>query len=238
MNQKHRGKHPGDLELFSQKNINKLKNAVDDLSMLLSKGYALKSTMKLVGDRYDLIRRQRFAVERSACSDSALKKRMSKAVSIDDCKNKCVLIDGFNLIITLEAALSGGYIFIGRDGIFRDISSVHGTYKKVEESQKAINLIGRIFKRSGILNAEWLLDSPVSNSGKLKKFIMDVAENEGWDWSVKLVFNPDRELIDSDCIIVSSDSQILDNCKHYIDLAAVIIEKYIPEANIVDLKKI
>jgi hypothetical protein len=46
-------------------------------------------------------------------------------------EDETILIDGFNLLITIESALSGGYIFIGVDGGFRDLSSIHWSYKRV-----------------------------------------------------------------------------------------------------------
>src|SRR6266404_1471952 len=46
-----------------------------------------------------------------------------------------LLIDGFNLILTLESALGGGVMLVGRDGCYRDMASVHGTYRRVEETR-------------------------------------------------------------------------------------------------------
>jgi hypothetical protein len=68
---KHRGPGPQDLAWFSDESIPQLRTAVHDLSWLLSREYAEASSLKLVGDRYRLVERQRIAVRRSACSDSA-----------------------------------------------------------------------------------------------------------------------------------------------------------------------
>ena len=43
-----------------------------DFSWLLTRGYAEKGALKLVGDRFSLTERQRLAVMRSACSDQHL----------------------------------------------------------------------------------------------------------------------------------------------------------------------
>ena len=56
-----------------------------------------------------------------------------------------------NQLITIEAALSGGLIFRGRDGCFRDLASIHGTYRKVEETLPALNLIGSFLAEMLIL---------------------------------------------------------------------------------------
>ena len=63
---RHRGAHPRDRELFAPERIEDLRRAVGDLSWLLSRGYAPTSSLKIVGDRYDLAQRQRTAVARAA----------------------------------------------------------------------------------------------------------------------------------------------------------------------------
>ena len=65
----HRGPHPDDAKLFAPEKIAHLRNAVEDFSLLLTKGYADKGALKLVGDKFSLTQRQRLAVMRSACSD-------------------------------------------------------------------------------------------------------------------------------------------------------------------------
>ena len=65
----HRGPHPADKKLFAEDAISSLLEAIADFSLLLTKGYAEKSALKLVGDRFSLTERQRLAVMRSACSD-------------------------------------------------------------------------------------------------------------------------------------------------------------------------
>ena len=53
---RHRGPHPEDEHLFSREAVPRLKQAVDDLSWLRTRGYAESSATKLVGDRYDALR--------------------------------------------------------------------------------------------------------------------------------------------------------------------------------------
>jgi hypothetical protein len=56
----------------------RLRQAVADFSMLLTKGYADKSSLKLVGDRFSLTQRQRVAVMRGSCSDQQLEGRLAR----------------------------------------------------------------------------------------------------------------------------------------------------------------
>lgn len=74
-------------------------------------------------------------------------------------------MDGFNQLITIEAALSGAVILSGADGRLRDLSSVHGTYRSVEETEAALHLLGEALAGAGQVRV--VLDRPVSNSGRL-----------------------------------------------------------------------
>ena len=58
---KHRGPHPEDARLFAPEVWPLLREATADLCWLLSRGYADKSALRLVGDRYELVARQRAA---------------------------------------------------------------------------------------------------------------------------------------------------------------------------------
>jgi len=231
----HRGPHPADAKLFAENKISDLRSALRDFSFLLTKGYAEKSALKLVGDRFSLTERQRLAIMRSACSDQQLASRNERRVSIENLTGQPIAIDGYNILITIEAAMSGGVIFKGRDGCLRDLASIHGTYRKVTETIPAVQLIGGFLKEIGVTKVLWLLDSPVSNSGRLKTLIGELAQKNDWDYEIRLLFSPDAELTKTDSIVASSDSVVLDGCKIWTNLAAEIITHKIPSATITDL---
>ena len=231
----HRGPHPRDAKLFAPAAIADLRTAIVDFSLLLTKSYAEKSTLKLVGDRFSLTERQRLAIMRSACSDQQSISREKREIKIADLAGRPIVIDGYNILITIEAAMSRGVIFKGRDGCFRDLASIHGTYRKVIETIPAMQLIGDFLKESSVADCLWLLDSPVSNSGRLKTLIGELARKNDWNWEIELLPSPDAKLIKTNLTIVSSDSVVLDGCKSWVNLARAIIEKKLPKARVVDL---
>jgi hypothetical protein len=216
----HRGPHPADQTLFAPEHIPALREATAELSWLLSRGYAINSALKLVGDRHGLTERQRAAVARAACSDQSLARRRQACVPPERLSGEPVIVDGFNLIVTLEAALSGGVIILCRDGCLRDLSSVHGSYRAVQETPRALRLIGEALAGLGVREARWLLDRPVSNSGRLAGKIREVAEQAGWTWSVELVFNPDADILSAALVALTSDSAILDRVGRWANLTA------------------
>ncbi|MHC4657626.1 MAG: DUF434 domain-containing protein [Planctomycetota bacterium] len=231
----HRGPHPADSKLFAPAAIGDLRSALADFSLLLTKGYAEKSALKLVCDKFSLTERQRLAVMRSACSDQQLASRERRRVAIENLAGLPLAIDGYNVLITIEAAMSGGVVFKGRDGCFRDLASIHGTYRKVTETIPAVQLIGCFLKEIGVIEAKWLLDSPVSNSGRLKTLIGELARKEKWNWHIQLLLSPDAELVRTDLTVASSDSAVLDRCKCWVNLARAIIEGKLPKTHLIDL---
>ncbi len=227
---KHRGQHPSDAALFSSAQLPKLSLAAYDLSWLLGKGYAEKASVKLVGDRYRLKQRQRLALRRIVCTEIQRLNRQDKELKSEEMKGQKLLIDGLNLLITIESALSRGLIFEGLDGAYRDLASVHGTYKKVIETREAIQIIGQSLSELNTGQITWLLDKPVSNSGRIKQLLCEIAQENNWNWDVELVNNPDTIMMHSIVPIVSSDSLILDHTKSWFNLPKHLIDAYIPEA--------
>lgn len=233
----HRGPHPQDETLFCAEAVPDLRRSVSDLSWLLSRGYAVDAALKLVGDRYQLRARQRLAVARCAAGDDAREKRTEHELTADDLSGRRVLIDGYNLLTTIEAALAGGVILLGRDGCYRDMASMHGTYRKVCETPPAIELIGAALAELQIAHAHWLLDRPVSNSGRLAAQLREAAAPRGWNWGIELVADPDAVMIGASggAVNVTADSVILDRGGDWVNLARRVVDAYIADAWIVDL---
>jgi hypothetical protein len=231
----HRGPHPSDAKLFAAAVIPALRSAIADFSLLLTKGYAEKSALKLVGDRFSLTERQRLAIMRSACSDQQLLSRRQRETKVTELGGRPIAIDGYNVLITIEAAMSGACVFKGRDDCFRDLASIHGTYRKVTETIPAVELIGKFLKEHNVGDCLWLLDSPVSNSGRLKTLIGELAGKNKWGWEIELLPSPDARLIKADLTAASSDSVVLDGCKRWVNLARAIIEEKLLKAHVIDL---
>jgi len=231
----HRGPNPEDQRDFASAELPKLGRAHSDFSWLLSRGYAHRSGIKLVGDRYSLTVRQRTAVLRCACSDQERAERHRHEVPVTQIAGGPLLIDGFNLLTTVEAALAGGVVLVGRDGCCRDMASMNGHFKLVEETAPALALIGRTLEQLGPSEAVWMLDSPVSNSGRLANFIRSVGKD--WGWRVELVRNPDPILAESPRTVVTADSAILDAGVGWANLAREVIFTQLPDAWLVRLEE-
>ena len=146
-----------------------------------------------------------------------------------------LLIDGFNVVTTVEAALGGGVVLRCRDETYRDIAGVHGTYRQVAETIPALRLVGQTVFGLNAAEVRWLFDRPVSNSGRIRGILLETAEQNNWNWTVELLDNPDAELKASPDIVATADSAILDRCACWLNLARLVIDAHCPAARIIDL---
>ncbi len=212
-----------------------LRRAVPEFSWLRERGYAERASLTLVGDRYQLRARQREAVLRASASEREIAARRRGRRSLSEIAGEGLWIDGFNLLTTVEAALGGGLLLHCRDGCLRDMVHRGGTWRRVEETHRALEELGAFLEASVVGPCRWLLDQPVSNSGRLAALLRDLAEGRGWSWEVELVPDPDPLLAEAPVPIVSADRAILDRLPRWVNLAWEVVQARIPRAWILDL---
>ncbi len=222
---RNRGKDPEDNALFSPAHEQeKLLTALDDMHYLLSKGYAPRATLALVGNRYRLRQRQILALQGMSCSAGDITCRKDKEVFADDVNGKTIYLDGFNVLIVMETLLSGGFVFKGLDGCYRDISSVHGSYKRVRQTENVLVTIGRSLQKLGAGEVIWIFDAPISNSGRLKTLCYETATQHGFAWQIFLNNAPDKYLIAENRLIASSDAWVLNHCYRWFNLIGYMVD--------------
>ncbi len=231
----HRGPDPRDADSFGPSSLPALRTAVLDLSWLLSRGYAPVSALKLVGDRWSLTERQRMAVRRSACSDEARIRRRAGERAAAELAGVELWIDGFNVVTTIETWLGGGVVLRCRDGAYRDLAGVHGTYRRVAETLPSLEILGAGLAGLGVRRARWFFDRPVSNSGRIGTLVRQNAAERSCDWPVELVDNPDPILKRSTEIVATADSAILDAGPRWFNLVRHLIESAIGRAPVIDI---
>ncbi|UEQ75928.1 DUF434 domain-containing protein [Chryseobacterium arthrosphaerae] len=236
MNNRNRGKNTGDDTLFaSEKQLIKLRAAVQDMQYLLTREYPEKAASELVGNRYRLKTRQIQALRGASASEMQIHNRKLKQLEASDLKEKTVYLDGFNVLILLESLLSGAYIFEGADGCFRDLSGVHGTYKRVNQTLRAVEAVASFFNKNHIHKLVWIFDQPVSNSGRIRQIILDFAAENTLNWEAELQYNPDKYLAESAGIIISSDAWILDHCREWFNLIGYLIREENLSVNLIKM---
>ena len=223
-----RGYSPKDEIEFGPKWLESLNRAGEELAYLLNRGYMVKSASTFIGNHYLLSERQRLALARIIAPSLQLEQRKAKALSAYQLPS-CMHIDGFNTIITLEVALSHSLLIQGMDGVVRDLAGLRGTYRIIDKTEVAIRLILQTLECLNVLEVVIYLDKPVSNSGRLKTLILELAK----DYTIKVtvqVLNEVDQVLEQLAGVISSDAVILDKCISWFNLNEIIIEKHIKDA--------
>lgn len=228
-----RGFVAADAKEFSRNALPLLYRAQEELIFLLDHGYEIEKAVTFIGNHYQLSARQRLALTRSTASQETVHLRLAKKWE-GSLKGRTLSVDAFNLIITLEAALSGATLLYGIDGTVRDLCGLHGTYRLIDKTEKALHMLAAFLKRGGAGETVFYLDAPVSNSGRLKARILAVMQEEGLPARAQLVLNADAALWGQEGV-VTSDAVILDRCRSWVNLGYAILREYLPEIGYVNL---
>ena len=212
---------------------NNLQRASEDFRYLLNWGYPRKAALELVGNRYQLNADQRHLLHRGVFSDRDSASRLKKKISIKKIRNKDLVIDGYNVLITVEAGLSGRPLVLGDDGFIRDISGLSGNFRKTEGTENALRLVLDLLKRIKPLRTFFLFDSPISRSGELAQEVRDRLKKEKLPGDAMAVRVPEKILIGFPGMIATSDTAIIDRSKRVVDLAGHIISRKIKLGSLV-----
>ncbi|AAB98940.1 TPA: DUF434 domain-containing protein [Methanocaldococcus jannaschii] len=201
-----------------------IEKAKEDFKYLINRGYKKDVALNFVANHYKLSKEDRLKIIRTTHSDKEIKLTKRKLKKLKDFKGKTIYIDGFNVLISLEALIKGNKIVLCDDNIYRDFENVYGKYKINEYSDKAISLLLEILKHYNI-KAVIYLDAQVSKSGILAKKIREKMKAFSIEGEVFCVKNCDYELKNKE-VVATSDSVIIksENVKYVVDLIAEAIE--------------
>jgi len=201
-----------------------IERAKEDFRYLINRGYKKDVALNFVANHYKLSKEDRIRIIRTTHSDKEIELTKRKLKKLKDFKGKTIYIDGFNVLIGLEALIKGNEVILCDDNIYRDFEKVYGKYKINECTDKAIELLLEILKRYKV-RAIIYLDAQVSKSGILAKKIRESMRKLGIEGNVFCVKNCDYELKHKE-VVATSDSVIIksDNVKYVVDLIAEAIE--------------
>ena len=206
-------------------NPEQIQEAALDIRYLLNRGYPRKVSLDLAGNRYQLTSDLRHLLHRGVFSDADSKSRSKRKIPIKGIRDKELAIDGYNVIITVEAGLSGQPLVLGDDGFIRDISGLSGRFKKTERTEEAIRMVLDVLRKVKPRHFLFLFDAPISRSGQLARDIRDRLKREGLPGEARAVKVPEKILNGFPGVVATSDTAIIDQSKRAVDLAGAILRQ-------------
>ena len=213
----------GDLKRFC--------DAIKDYRYLLDRGYSRESVLPLVASRYRLSDVERAILYRcvhpSAESD-AIRGKIVESHAVKDSK---LVIDGYNVMVTLETGLQGEPLFIGDDGIVRDVRKSYRKYSyNPEEARRTLGVIAEELERLMPRRVLIVYDSQVSWSGELASLTRRILSGT-YECDVVTAPKADRTIMEMsrDGITSTSDVVILKAVPKIFDLPAHVVGRRRPE---------
>jgi len=202
--------------------------AIRDYRYLLNRGYPQKASLDFVTSRYGLRRDERALLLRCVHRSSDAESVRSKTVRRVD--GEYLVVDGYNVVLTVASAMEGRQLFLCDDGFVRDLRS---SYVKDFDSPSITSSLGLVAEvLTGLGAAEMLvvLDKNVSWSSKHAELI-----RERYGLRTALAARADVEVIGSGRVVCSSDFVILMKATKVFDLAQYVVKLKLPHVEIVDV---
>jgi hypothetical protein len=214
-----------------------LHKSAEDLRYLLNRAYSRKAALELVGNRYQLNADERHLLHRGVFSNKESEGRKSKTIPLYKIRNQDLAVDGYNVIITIESALSGKPLILGDDGFIRDISGLSGDFKNSKTTDQALQLIFDALRKTTPRNTLFLFDAPISKSGALAQEVRNRMKQEGLPGDAQAIKVPEKILIGFSGVVATSDTAIIDRSKKAVDLAGTILKHQRKLGSLIRIKR-
>jgi len=205
-----------------------LQKAKIDFQYLLDRGFPRTGALNFVANHYLLDEVHRNYLNRSVFSKKKIKARKKKLILLSDVKDKNVIIDGYNVLITVESICNSGEEFLVNcdDGVIRDVKAVFGKYKKDETTLEALNSIISLLKLFNPKRVLFFYDSPVSMSGELAKTTLELLKSLKVPGDAQTASDVDAKLVrlskELEGVVATSDGIIMDKVENVLDIPSYI----------------
>jgi hypothetical protein len=140
-------------------------------------------------------------------------------------RNKNIYIDGYNVLISVEALLAGKNLYLSDDGFLRDSQGIFRKYKISGLTEKALFEIAEILAFCGPAWIEILFDQQIGMSGLMASNVRQILAKYGLNGTARTIKDVDRQLKIVEGIVATSDGNIIDASRSVVDLPAEVAKK-------------
>jgi len=214
-------------ELFKEK----LLKPARDIRSILRWGYPKFSTIRFVADHFQLSLEERHILTRVIMTPDKIVSRINKKVACTNIKDRNLLLDGYNVLLSVDSLLKKEPMWFCDDGYIRDTRYYFSKAKQAEDIEEALEAILGFLSETGPKSVFFLLDSQISRSGELAGFIRHKLKEYGISGEAKTSKVVDYELkveggsLENNIILATSDGIIIDSVLEVLDIPACLMEK-------------
>lgn len=195
-----------------------MRRAAEDVRYLVNRGYPKDSSIRFVSDHHRLPEEQRFVLSRAVVAAEAARSRRRKAVPADALCGQDVLVDGYNVLITVESLMGGKPVYRCDDGFLRDTQGIFRSYRTSDLTIPALQEILNLLLFSNPASAVVLLDQQMSRSGLLAALMREMMAKIGLAGTARTARDVDHQLESSLSIVATGDGNVIDAAVRVIDL--------------------
>jgi hypothetical protein len=219
---------------MSEVNQETLRIAAEDFLYLLDRSYPRKAGLQLVGNRYDLDALHREILHRGVFAREEARERRRRLVEVVRLVDFKLLVDGHNVLITVESGIAGRLLIAANDGVVRDVAGVSHRYRISTLTHEAIEAIFQILQEYPPKKTLFFLDAPIRQSGELAAALRSALEKCNLLGDAQALKVPELGLKGGEGVVASSDSAVLDEAQQGFDLAAAVIKSLPGRFNLID----
>lgn len=209
----------------------KLLKPAQDIRSILRWGYPKFSTIRFVADHFQLSLEERHILTRVIMPPDKIVSRINKKVACNNIKDRNLLLDGYNVLLSVDSLLKKEPMWFCDDGYIRDTRYYFSKAKQAEDIEEALEAILGFLSETGPKSVFFLLDAQISRSGELAGFIRRKLKEYGISGEAKTSKVVDYELkveggsLENNIVLATSDGIIIDSVLEVLDIPACLMEK-------------
>ena len=192
-------------------------NAFYDLYYLLARGYPRQAALALIHSKHGLSREALILLSRCIHPPEINKEIIRKRQEPGKIRGNCLVIDGFNQLTTIYAAMIQAPLYICSDTMLRD-SLLAGPRLVIENIEKLAPVLAQALQRLEPRETIIVLDSQPSHSGETAAYLRRTLGVE-----TVATRNADKRIIEEaqgrNCVAATSDIAITLKAPRIFDLA-------------------
>ena len=209
----------------------KLIDPAQDIRYLLKRNYPRSGAILFVSNHYRLSEQERHILTRVVVAPHVADSRSKKRLGCTDSniKGRDVLVDGYNVLITIESMikLNRELLWLGDDGYVRDTKGVFRNYAVTDTTYQAVDMMLALLAECKVGSATILLDSQMSNSGKLARVIRSKLTECLLDGDARTSRHVDFDLKNAGAgvVVATADGVIIDSVQEVVDIGRCLMER-------------
>lgn len=209
----------------------KLLKPANDIRSILRWGYPKFATIRFVADHTQLSAEERHILTRVIMPPDRIVSRVDKKIGCNEVRNRDLLLDGYNVLLTVDSLLKEETMWFCDDGYIRDTRFYFSKSKHAEDIDEALETVLEYLSGTGPATINFLLDAQISRSGELAGFIRRKLDEKGIPGEARTSRHVDFDLKkeggdpEKDVVVASSDGIVIDSVLKVLDIPACLMEK-------------